>query len=118
VRELQEKMEYLETSMKREPNTRDFSESQEETNFEEEEEEKTTEEKLIKVVTKVGVRPKVEVPIYEGNLNVEEFIDWINSLDNFFDYEDVDEEKKLKYAVTWLKGHETPWWDELQAVGK
>jgi hypothetical protein len=30
---------------------------------------------MIMVVTKVGARPKVEVPIFEGNLNVEELID-------------------------------------------
>jgi hypothetical protein len=53
--------------------------------------------------------------MYEGNLNVEELIDWINALDKYFDYEDVDEGKKVKYAVTRLKGHATLWWDELQA---
>jgi len=66
------------------------------------------------VVTEVGAGPKVEVPMYEVNLNVEEFIDWINSLGKYFDYEDVDEEKKVKYVVTRLKGHATLWWDELQ----
>ena len=36
-------------------------------------------------------------------------------MDRHFDYEDVDEEKKVKQAVTRLKGHATLWWDELQA---
>jgi hypothetical protein len=108
-------MEDMETSMKREPDTRDINESEETTTSEEEEGEETTEEKLIRVVTKVGARPKVEVPMYEGNLNVEELIDWINALDKYFDYEYVDEEKKVKYVVTRLKGHATLWWDELQA---
>jgi hypothetical protein len=104
VRQLRARMEDMETSMKREPDTGDISESEETTTSEEEEEEETTEEKLIRVVTKVGARPKVEVPMYEGNLNVEELIDWINALDKYFDYEDVDEEKKVKYVVTRLKG--------------
>jgi hypothetical protein len=34
----------------------------------------------------------------------------------YFDYEDVEEEKKVRHAVTRLKGHVTLWWDELQAV--
>jgi hypothetical protein len=33
----------------------------------------------------------------------------------YFDYEDVDEEKKVRHVVTRLKGHATLWWDELQA---
>jgi hypothetical protein len=35
-------------------------------------------------------------------------------LDKYFDYEDIDDEKKLKHVVTGLKGHETLWWYELQ----
>jgi hypothetical protein len=107
-------MEDMETSMTREPDTRHISESEEATTSEEEEEEETTKERLIRVVTKVGAKPKVEVPMYEGNLNVEEQIDRINALDKYFDYEDVDEEKKVKYAGTRLKGHAALWWDELQ----
>jgi hypothetical protein len=34
---------------------------------------------------------------------------------SYFDYEDVEEEKKVKHVVTRLKGHATLWWDELQA---
>jgi len=36
-------------------------------------------------------------------------------MDKDFDYEDVDEEKKVKHTVTKLKGHATLWWDEMQA---
>jgi hypothetical protein len=36
-------------------------------------------------------------------------------MDKYFDYEYVDEEKKVRHAVTKLKGHTTLWWDELQA---
>jgi hypothetical protein len=42
-------------------------------------------------------------------------LDWISSLDKYFDYEEIDDEKKVKHAVTRLKGHATLWWDELQA---
>jgi hypothetical protein len=35
-------------------------------------------------------------------------------MDKYFDYEDVDEEKKVKHTITRLKGHATLWWDELQ----
>jgi hypothetical protein len=36
-------------------------------------------------------------------------------LDKYFDYEYVEEDKKVKHVVTRLKGHPTLWWDELQA---
>jgi hypothetical protein len=71
--------------------------------------------KNIKRNLKMGTREKIEVPMYEGNLNVEELLDWISSFDKYFDYEDIDDEKKVKHAVTRLKGHATLWWDELQA---
>jgi hypothetical protein len=35
-------------------------------------------------------------------------------MDKYFDYEDVDEETKVKHDVTRLKGHASLWWDELQ----
>jgi hypothetical protein len=57
----------------------------------------------------------MNIPVYEGNLNVEELIDWIGDLDKYFDYEDVEEDKKVKHPITRLKGHATLWWDELQA---
>jgi hypothetical protein len=47
------------------------------------------------MVTRVGSRPKMEVPTYEGNLNVDELLDWINAMYKYFDYEEVEEEKKV-----------------------
>ena len=35
-------------------------------------------------------------------------------MDKYFDYEDVDEEKKVKHVVIRLKGHAILWCDELQ----
>jgi hypothetical protein len=76
--------------------------------------EDVVEERLLKEVVKLGAREKIDIPVYEGNLDVEEFLDWIREMEKYFDYEDVDEEKKVKYVVTRLKGHATLWWNELQ----
>ena len=35
-------------------------------------------------------------------------------MDKYFCYEEVDDKKKVKFAVTRLKGHAAIWWDELQ----
>ena len=62
----------------------------------------------------MGAREKMDIPIYEGNLDDEELLDQIRALDTYFDYEDVEEDKKVKHVVTRLKGHATLWQDELQ----
>jgi hypothetical protein len=60
-------------------------------------------------------KTKMDIPTYEGNLDAEELLDWIRALDTYFDYEDIEEDKKVRHAVTKLKGHAALWWDELQA---
>jgi hypothetical protein len=57
----------------------------------------------------------MEIPMYEGNLDVEEMLDWIRSLDKYFNYEDIEDEEKVKHVVTRLNGHAALWRDELQA---
>jgi hypothetical protein len=53
--------------------------------------------------------------MYEGKLDVEELLDWIISRNKYFDYEDVDDEKRVIHVVTRIKEHATLWWDEMQA---
>jgi hypothetical protein len=47
----------------------------------------------------------MDILMYEGNLYVEEMLDWFRDLDKYFDYEDIKEDKKVKHVVTRLKGH-------------
>jgi hypothetical protein len=76
-------------------------------------EEVTTEdastERLIKAIDIMGVKVKMEIPVYEGNLDAEELLEWIRALDTYFDYEDIEEDKKVKHVVTCLKGHAALW---------
>jgi hypothetical protein len=55
---------------------------------------------------------------YNGGLNPKELVDWINVLDKHFDYDEVPDEKKVKLAVTNMKGHALLWWDGVQAERK
>jgi rubrerythrin len=70
-------------------------------------------ERLMKAIARMSSKTKMDIPTYEGNLDAEELLDWIRALDTYFDYEDIEEDKKLKHAVTKLKGHATLWWDKL-----
>ena len=52
-----------------------------------EEEEDPKEVRFLKMLMKASSRPRVEVPMYEGGLNVEEHMDWINALNKYFGFE-------------------------------
>jgi hypothetical protein len=68
---------------------------------------------LFKAVARIVARGKMEILMYEGNLDIEELLDWFRALDKYFDYEDIEEDRKVKHVVTRLEGHATLWWDEL-----
>ena len=97
-------MDALETTHQRDVDIGDVSEVEE-----------TPEEKMVKMITRISSKSRLYMPMYEGNLNPEELIDWISTMDKYFDYENVADEKKVKFAVTRLKGHVAIWWDSVQA---
>jgi hypothetical protein len=119
MRDIHARLVDMEIKQRRTTGVGDVSESESEDEAGHEGEEVTAEdaanECLIRVVARMGAREKMDIPVYEGNLDVEELLDWIRALDTYFDYEDVEEDKKVKHVVTRLKGHATLWWDELQA---
>jgi hypothetical protein len=116
MRQLCARLDAMETMQRREPDVGDISEAEsEEMEVEGAAEGDVAEECLLKVVVKMGAREKMEVSMYEGNLDVEELLDWIRALDKYFDYEEIEDENKVKHVVTRLKGHAMLWWDELQA---
>ena len=49
------------------------------------------EERIFRAISKIGKRPKFEVPTFLGNLNPDELIDWINELEEYFEYEDIED---------------------------
>jgi hypothetical protein len=46
-------------------------------------------ERFLKDIMKLRARAKMDIPMYEGNLDVEELLDSIRSMDKHFNYEDV-----------------------------
>ena len=58
---------------------------------------------FLKSVLGSSSKPRPKIPIYQGILNREELIDSINDMEKFFDYEGMEEEKKVKFAITRLK---------------
>jgi hypothetical protein len=118
MRELCARLDAMETTQRRTTDIGDISEAKRENEAGAEEEfvtEDAVEEHLFKVVAIIGAREKMDIPMYEGNLDVEDLLYWFRALDKYFDYEYIEEDKKVKHVVTRLKGHTTLWWDELQA---
>jgi hypothetical protein len=106
----------MEATQRRAPDVGDVNDAEsEEVEVEEAAGEDAAEEHLLRAVAELGGRDKIEVPLYEGNLDAKELFYWIRSMNKHFDYEDVNEEKKVKKVVARLKGRATLWWDELQA---
>ena len=73
---------------------------------------------MLRSVLGSSSRPKPSLSTYDGNLSAEGLIDWIGELDKYFDYEEVEEDKKVKLVITHLKGHTALWWDSVQAKRK
>ena len=71
------------------------------------------EEKLFKALTKIGKTPKFEVPTFSRKLNLEELIDWINELEEYFEYEEIEDPDRAKFAKAKLKGQAKVWWQEV-----
>jgi hypothetical protein len=94
IRELRARLDAMETTQRRAPDARDINDAKnEEVEVKEAIDEDVVEERLLKAVVKLGARVKIDVPMYEDNLDSEEFLDWIREMDKYFNYEDVDEKK-------------------------
>jgi hypothetical protein len=116
MRQIGMRLDTMETSQRRAPDARDISEAEsKEEEVEENVVEDVAQDRLIKVVSNIGVRERIEVPMYGDNLEVEELLDWVRAMDKYFNYKYIDEDKMVKHAMKRLKGHAALCWDELKA---
>ena len=99
----------------RDPEASDVSEAEKEGELETKDETEDIAVKLLKAVIGASSKPRLEIATYNGGLNPEELVDWINTMDKHFDYEETPETRKVKFVVTILKGHALLWWDGIQA---
>ena len=72
------------------------------------------EERLFRAINKFGKRPIIDVCVFSRNLKLDELIDWINDLEEYFEYEDIRDPDRVKFAKANLKGHAKIWWQEVQ----
>ena len=58
---------------------------------------------------------KVGVPEFEGRLDPDEFLEWLQTVQRIFDYKEILEEKKVKLIALRLRKYASLWWSNLCA---
>jgi len=116
ISRLQTHLEAIEIGRQRDPEAGDMSDPEEEApEIVETPVQESAELKLLMSVLGTSSGPKPELSTYDGSLTAENLIDWVSDLDKYIEYDEIDEEKKVKFVVTRLKGHASLWWDSVQA---
>lgn len=58
--------------------------------------------------------PKEDIPTFYGKLDVDEVAEWIDAMNNYFDYGEILEFDRVKFAKSRLKGSTLVWWNYAQ----
>ncbi|KEH24158.1 hypothetical protein MTR_7g105270 [Medicago truncatula] len=61
---------------------------------------------------------KVDIPDFEGNLQPDDFLDWLQIVERLFKYKEVPEEQKVKIVAAKLKKLASIWWENLKRKRK
>ena len=57
---------------------------------------------------------KVELPSFNGNVSIEEYLDWVSEVEKFFDYMGTTYDKHVCLMAYKLKEGASAWWDHVQ----
>jgi hypothetical protein len=58
-------------------------------------------------------RMKIDLPSFNGHLQIEDFLDWVMEVERFFDYMSIREDRKVKLVAYKFKGGASAWWEKL-----
>jgi len=63
---------------------------------------------------KDGDSARIEVSCYDGILKAKTLINWIGELERYFEYENIQDPNRVRFAMTKINVHATLWWDMIQ----
>ncbi|VFQ74040.1 unnamed protein product [Cuscuta campestris] len=56
---------------------------------------------------------KVDIPTFEGKNDLDDFLEWLETVECVFDFKDVPEEKKVKIVALKFRKYASTWWSNL-----
>ena len=56
---------------------------------------------------------RVEVPEFEGKLDPDEFLEWLQTVERVFEYKEIQEDKRVKLVALKLGKYASLWWTNL-----
>ena len=56
---------------------------------------------------------KVQLSPFNGNVSIEEYLDWVNEVEKFFNYMGTVDDKHMCLVGYKLKGGASAWWDRV-----
>ena len=68
----------------------------------------------MRVLSREHSKLVIEFVPYYGKLDTNAMLDWIYDMENFFEFENTLDNRKVKFVVTRLKDHVSLWWENLQ----
>ena len=57
---------------------------------------------------------RTEIPEFEGNLQPDDFLDWLLTVERIFDLRDIPDNLKVKLVAIKLKKYASLWWENIQ----
>ena len=70
--------------------------------------------KLFELDDDVTKKVRLEVAEFYGKLNPTAFLDWIMSMEDYFDWYAMPENKKVRFVKAKLKGAARLWWHNIE----
>ena len=61
---------------------------------------------------------RIKMPVFDGKLHIEDFLDYLTSLENFFECAHIPDSQKVKFVSYHLKGGATAWWNQEVNIRK
>ena len=53
---------------------------------------------------------KVDIPKFEGKLDLDKFLDWLQAVERVLDYKEILDEKNVKLVAVNLRKYASTWW--------